>query len=854
MATIYWDDGTARAAGAAVSPGQGNTIVFRTDTRWHVGAPASMTGCIGQISTSVGSEIKFDGTKVRWMAYDTGSGNVPAIGTTITQGGVSGYLLGVWASLAVAPTAVGAAMPATGYIKFREVTGGQFSIGALTGIGANATEPDRVGWIEIVGVSSSSHVLSYNSTINSIGDWFELGVTTGAPGQIIQIPSNGGGASTFVHGIQIETSVGSNVYEWYHVHQSAQFTAANLGTTARAKFVRQAGSGQVMIGSTGSVNAGYTPVAGLRIRTPNIFFRVCSNSASGATNIAPTASTFPINTSSINLRPKYNFSNASIDWALAGYYCDEFVIKDSVFFSSSLNLTNVFSYFKFDGVCISPTINGGTTVPAMGAPNPIITNSKISTYSGSFSVTGLTDVIISNTEFSSPIGTGTASNFNITNCSKVTVSNIKTKGYGFVITSSNNLVIQGHDYCSTVSGDTTSTNTGGEVLTISGNSNNISYSNLTFGENGTFPISNPYNSIFMFTGCSDVKIRNIGTLSSPVFAYNATLSPASIAKFNSGNNKNIEFKRCFFGHARTAVIESTSITNNIKFINFGFPITSATTSFSSVVLNNDSSIQGFVTGAAAPTSAPSIGYGTNTKTTTDIFGSSTTGAVTLNFGPAVTLVATQNSYKNINSIQFAANSAATDYAIIESEYFIKGHNSISNISVVSNSVPNMNVVYQIDKGAGWNGTWKTGNAATLQSEVINPDIGFKIKFKVNNTSASSSYYISSITLTTVIPNRSSQPNYFYTLDTASLSFTGLIPGSEVRVYVGTDPATSVEIGGTEATGGSTFSISQSVGGQEGYIVILAMGYQPIYLPYTFKSVDDSILIQPVVDRNYNNPV
>ena len=118
MATItvnqFNDDGTtARTAGEVLTI-SGGVFTQRTDTRWHATAPASMTGTYGGnsiTSATLGGGIVIDARNVRWLAYNTGSGNVPAIGTTITQGGVSGYLLGVWSSYTSAPTAVGAAMP-----------------------------------------------------------------------------------------------------------------------------------------------------------------------------------------------------------------------------------------------------------------------------------------------------------------------------------------------------------------------------------------------------------------------------------------------------------------------------------------------------------------------------------------------------------------------------------------------------------------------------------------------------------------------------------------------------------------------------------------------------------------------
>ena len=67
MATIttptYLDGGTARTAGEAWTINGGNLIV-RTDTRWHLNAPASMTGALGAvtISLTLGGTYEIDGT------------------------------------------------------------------------------------------------------------------------------------------------------------------------------------------------------------------------------------------------------------------------------------------------------------------------------------------------------------------------------------------------------------------------------------------------------------------------------------------------------------------------------------------------------------------------------------------------------------------------------------------------------------------------------------------------------------------------------------------------------------------------------------------------------------------------
>lgn len=87
---------------------------------------------------------------------------------------------------------------------------------------------------------------------------------------------------------------------------------------------------------------------------------------------------------------------------------------------------------------------------------------------------------------------------------------------------------------------------------------------------------------------------------------------------------------------------------------------------------------------------------------------------------------------------------------------------------------------------------------------------------------------------------------------AQLTLTGLISGSEVRAYVGTDPATATEIAGVESST-TSFSFTHSRGGQNGYIIIASLNYQNIKLDFTYSTTDQSIPIQQIKDRNYENP-
>ena len=273
MATIttatYLDGGTAITAGEAWTINSGGSLTIRTDTRVHANAPASNTGSLGSNTINDGA-LYWDSTNVRWLKYNTGTGNVPAIGTTITQGAVSGYLLGVWASKTAAVTAVGAAMPTSGFIKLREVTGGTYSAGALTGIGASATGADVQGWISITHDAAADIVVPRLGKHQARGGRFFLETTTGARGQVFQVPSEGSTAM-FAPGMWVETAPASDKYEFWPALGGA--TPANNGwahqhvgnatgtTDIRQRYLKATAGGGMVMGETWSLSGTYVSLA-----------------------------------------------------------------------------------------------------------------------------------------------------------------------------------------------------------------------------------------------------------------------------------------------------------------------------------------------------------------------------------------------------------------------------------------------------------------------------------------------------------------------------------------------------------------------------------------------------------------
>ena len=101
--------------------------------------------------------IKQNEWNFRWIPFDNGFGEVPAVGTAITQGGVSAELLGVYAQRFDPIVRAAQPMPTSGYVMVGPVTGGSFSAGALTGIPATATGPDETDYrMGLVGTRSNS--------------------------------------------------------------------------------------------------------------------------------------------------------------------------------------------------------------------------------------------------------------------------------------------------------------------------------------------------------------------------------------------------------------------------------------------------------------------------------------------------------------------------------------------------------------------------------------------------------------------------------------------------------------------------------------------------------------------------
>lgn len=87
---------------------------------------------------------------------------------------------------------------------------------------------------------------------------------------------------------------------------------------------------------------------------------------------------------------------------------------------------------------------------------------------------------------------------------------------------------------------------------------------------------------------------------------------------------------------------------------------------------------------------------------------------------------------------------------------------------------------------------------------------------------------------------------------AQLTIDGLVPGSEIRAYVGSDPATATEIADTDSSGAS-FTFSHSEAGNAGFVVVRSTGHKFLKISLTYSATDTTIPVQQVEDPWYSNP-
>lgn len=682
---------------------------MRTDTRWHADAPASMTGVLGActISATLGGGVLLDARNVRWMPYNTGTGTVPAIGTTVTQGGVSGYLLGVWSGLNVAPTAVGAAMPASGFLKFREVTSGPFAVGALTGIGASATSADVTGWIEVVQRQAVANTVPRLGSYVTRGDWFYLDDTTGVANQVLQVPTNGGGAGTHVPAVWIETGVGTGVYEAYPSLLAAIMIPANLGVDERSKFVCSIGTGQVRIGHNGTDPVGYVPPAGCRVRIPNILGRQSTSAGGDANNQTPHTT--------LGSRP--DFTTTSAGFLDFQYFMNDWYHNFSSAYQIKMQHCATFDTHTSANEAAPTTLNdyavgaylGTSTVLALTACSlgGTITDCKFfrgnsATNGHASSFTTSLDLIVTRCHFGVvTFARSTGRSIFTSQCSGLQFLDCYQYNSQTIHNTSANISHVDLDHCDRFVGNTNTT-TGLNVVSCLTSCTNISVDGVTFGLKGiiTPDYTNCYLALFTSSNSSNLTFRNAGTKTTPLRVASTALAPIYIYQ-DAGAMNNVRVQRCYLEHTRTSTVVTINTSKNQTFESLHG------TTGAQQILSTNTLLKGSRATSHSTTGGASV-YGSFAY---DMFTSDTAGRLwfarnepTADTTDYVTL-ALAGAAGGFSSAGNAVMPTVGDELTMEFPYYVLGHTGFSGLSQITATNPqNFDYYYQLDPGTG---VWST---------------------------------------------------------------------------------------------------------------------------------------------------
>lgn len=859
--TVYYDTLTGASTVAAVDTyviSNDTTLTVRTDT-YACANHSAAAGSLDTISFSgTGGTVRIDPTYVRVIAYTGGSGNSPAYGAAISQGGVSGVFLGCWTNWLSEPIAAGAAIGATGFMKIGGVTGGAFAAGALTGITATCSGADVQGWIEVRGADNATVTVPRIGAVETVEAWFEIGTTNGTRGQIIACPTCATNAGVFA-GVWIETSAGSGVYEPY-AGAGSQVALATTRTTADMKIVWQT-TGGIRIGNDGTNGVGYLPATGCKVRIPAIILTNVTRSAGSGSGprVLPNATIATRQEMVTSGAGYFDMRGCVIQWYMnltQPYY----VKYKSCAVNDAMILSEVASPLDVDNCIVSPTqaqLNVALQVVSCFAGGTI-QNSRFWRFSlatsGSYTTTlnYVTNVTFSSNVYGSltlraNATTGIHNSTQAVGCTFTNDTLIGGRGLfvGAQNCTFNNLAYYDH----TITTTTTSTNPMYALdFTTGCNGTTVTGFSLPLPNNG------PYNGLVSINACYNTLVKSIGTSTIAPLAMTNTVTGLGLN--GAGNNDGVTMKRVFLSGTRTGPYAFVNSDTNILVENCmgDYADTTVQPGLNALMKN---------IGITSATTGQTSTYGTHWITR---FTSTTAGFTEILCNEPTAASAAQcwvsGGVPQFNSSGSVLLTKAGDQVTWEMPFFAIGYTAFTNsaptvtgtnVTFTSGSTwGNHTLEYQIDVGSGYNGTWLALNNTNLITHTITATTGFKLKIRATTLTVNSGNVITNIRVAMTTTSAAQQTN-LYPLSVNTLTLTGVLAGSEIRCYTGSPGAAAVELGGVESSSGD-FVLTHASGGVAGFITILHPDRQAfnfgIDSAFSYTASDISLPVSQVLDRNY----
>ena len=826
------------------------TLVVRTDTYACLNH-STAGGSLDTVTfTGTGGTLRIDPTYVRVIAYTGGSGNSPAFGAAISQGGVTGVFLGAWTTWQVEPIVPGAAIGATGFIKIGNKAGGNFAAGALTGITATCSGADVQGWIEVRGPDAATITVPRIGSVETVEAWFELGTTNGARGQIIPCPTTATAAGTFP-GVWIETSAGSGVYEIFS-SVGSQVALATTATDVRAKFVWSTTTG-IRIGNDGTNGVGFLPPTGCKVRIPAIILTNVTRTASGSgPRVLPNAT--------IGTRQEFITTGAGyfdlrgcvIQWYVN--FTQAFYVKyKSCAINDAMILSEIASPLDVSDCVVSPTqaqINTALQITSCFAGGTVQTslfNRFSLAASGNYvsTINYATGVTFSGNTYRSltlraNATTGAISSTQAVNC---TLANeVYIGGRGFFVGAQNCAINSLTYYDHTITTTTTATNPH-YALDFATGCNNTTINGYLMPS----PNHGPYNGLVTLNACYNTLIKNIGTDSVTPLAMTATVT--GIGVNGAGNNDGITIKRMYLSNTRTGPYSFVNSDTNVIIENCSgdYADTSVIAALNATYKN---------CGLTAATTGQVSVYGTHWGTR---FTSATAGFVDL-LGNEPTSASAAQCFASGGLPQFNSSGSvlltkAGDQVTWEMPFFAIGYTAFTNALTTATGTNvtwtsgstwgNHTIEFAINTGSGY-GAWTALNAVNLNAQAINSTTGFKLKVRATTLTANAGNILTRLAIPMTTTSAAQQTS-LYPLSVNTVTFTGLPTGCDIVVLTA---GTSTVVASVDAHPLTSYGY-QYEGTPTIDVGFIKPGYQVQYIRnLALTSVDSSIPVSLAVDRNY----
>lgn len=685
--------------------------------------------------------LNFDGTTVWWIPFDASTGNVPALGTQGTNdvtisGSNVGEFLGVYTALGTVRVTPGTAMPATGFVKLRRKTGTINDNDVLTFTGGatatvNSATGGQRGWLEFHMASNGNFqningiATTSQGTVNFNGDWFELGTGTGVAGMTIQHY-----AGDYCPAVQIETASGSGVYEWW----CAVNSTANMDT----------GHNIFTCGTTGLITFGGTtwgkiPPSGARLRVPNICMRSAYSNASQLTT-------------AVGMRDRPHFLGSG-----------QYTMTKAIFVGHAGRPGNPALYSSYNDSAILDGVSNAESAVTL-VEQLTMSNCGIGVYANNnpaVFVREANSISISNCTFHR--GTLNSAIY-ISNCKNITLNNNLCVNqssianvqilYSSAITATNQSLIKsdpsgnGTALALTSCSDFTFTGTKISCKTSSTSQAPYSAMTLTGCSDGVFigmdyvsgylywPL---YDFCIMSNNCTRVHFRDIGTTSAPFTAQGAIAPRALILQTGLSD--------CHM--SKVYVVPGTSYSNTIPSgsgIDFYVSESGNPLAYTAPAWSNNTYCSGVGQRVIGAAGSPGANGAIRLPLFVDALTSATTLSLYIHAGTAKRSesVLEASAYTEDSGGPFIRNNSllmptSGNQITWTWNYNILGLTSFANTAPVisGTNTSNFTITYDLDKGAGFSGTFKALTAANLSAETGISASGVRLRVRaLVNTSSS----------------------------------------------------------------------------------------------------------------------